>query len=118
MLKRVIDVVDGVNMFTLSENDKVIALKKVLRNSVFIMDDGIGKNQNIIKEYFSCGRRNNTSILYLSQSYSKTPKQLIRGNSNLKILFNQDELNLKDVYNDRCFGDVSFEEFKNFYTTC
>ena len=118
LLKRIIDDIDGVNIFTFYENDKVIRPEEVLPNSVFVMDDVIGEHQGVIRDYFSRGRHNKVDIFYLAQSYSKVPKQLIRDNANLIVLFKQDERNLKHVYNEHCSGDMSFIEFKLFCTTC
>lgn len=118
LLKKIISEVDGVNMFMFFDNEKVIPPEKVLPDSVFIMDDVIGENQNIIREYFSRGRHNKIDIFYLAQSYSKVPKQLIRDNANLIVLFKQDETNLKHVYNEHCSGDMSYQEFKSFCTAC
>jgi hypothetical protein len=118
LLKRIINEIDGVNILTFFENAAVISPEKVLPNSVFIMDDVIGEQQNIIREYFSRGRHNKVDIFYLAQSYSKVPKQLIRDNANLIILFKQDETNLKHVYNEHCSGDMTYVEFKHFCVTC
>jgi len=118
LLKRIIDGIDGVNIFTFFENDKVITPEKVLPNSIFIMDDVIGEQQSIIREYFSRGRHNKVDIFYLAQSYSKVPKQLIRDNANLIVLFKQDETNLKHVYNEHCSGDMTYAQFKHFCNAC
>lgn len=55
LLKRIIDGIDGINIFTFLENDKVIAPEKVLPNSIFIMDDDIGEQLGLIREYFPGG---------------------------------------------------------------
>jgi len=78
LLKRIIDGIDGINIFTFFDNDKVILPEKVLPNSIFIMDDVIGEHKNVIREYFSRGCHNKIDVFYLAQSYSKVPKQLIR----------------------------------------
>lgn len=72
----------------------------------------------LLENFFPRGRHNKVDIFYLAQSYSKVPKQLIRDNSNLIVLFKQDETNLKHVYNEHCSGDMSYTEFKMFCTTC
>jgi len=118
LLKRIIENIKGLNIFTFFENEQVISPENVLPNSVFIMDDVIGEQQNIIREYFSRGRHNKVDIFYLAQSYSKVPKQLIRDNANLIVLFKQDETYLKHVYNEHCSGDMSYQEFKYFCATC
>lgn len=118
LLKRIIDDIDGVKIFTFFENDKVISPEKVLPNSIFIMDDVIGEHQQVIREFFCRGRHNKIDIFYLAQSYSKVPKQLIRDNANLIVLFKQDETNLKHVYNEHCSGDMTYIQFKHFCVTC
>jgi len=118
LLKRIIDDIDGVKIFTFFENDKVISPEKVLLNSIFIMDDVIGEHQQVIREFFCRGRHNKIDIFYLAQSYSKVPKQLIRDNANLIVLFKQDETNLKHVYNEHCSGDMTYIQFKHFCVTC
>ena len=58
------------------------------------------------------GRHNNIDSIYIGQTYSKIPKQLIRDNVNFLILFKQDETNLKHIYNDHVGSDMTFEKFK------
>jgi hypothetical protein len=58
------------------------------------------------------GRHNNIDIFYLGQTYSAIPKQLVRDNSNFIILFKQDEMNLRHIYNDHVTTDMSFDKFK------
>jgi len=118
LLKRIIDQVEGVNMHTFFDKDNVIPPEEVLPNSIFIMDDVINEKQNVIRDYFTRGRHNKIDIFYLAQSYSKVPKQLIRDNTNLIVLFKQDETNLKHVYNEHCSSDMTYPEFKNFCVTC
>src|SRR5436190_2138943 len=86
---------------------------QALEFSVFIFDDVAMENQNKIRQYFSMGRHHNLDILYLGQSFSKIPKQLIRDNANLLVLFKQDDTNLKHIYSEHVGNDMSFEEFKN-----
>jgi len=118
LLKRIIDRVEGVNMYTFFDKDNVIPPENVLPNSVFIMDDVINENQDVIRDYFTRGRHNKIDIFYLAQSYSKVPKQLVRDNTNLIVLFKQDETNLKHVYNEHCSSDMTYTEFKNLCVTC
>ncbi|KAF0703223.1 THAP-type domain-containing protein, partial [Aphis craccivora] len=118
LLKRIIDDIEGINIFTFFENEKVIPPEKVLPNSIFIMDDVLGENQQVIRKFFARGRHNKIDIFYLAQSYSKVPKQLIRDNANLIVLFKQDETNLKHVYNEHCSGDMTYTQFQHFCVTC
>lgn len=118
MLCDILKNIDEIKLFTFYDNDKVISPEKALPNSVFVFDDVISENQNIVRSYFSRGRHNQIDVCYLAQSFSRIPKQLIRDNSNLIILFKQDETNLKHVYYDHCSSDMSYIEFKQFCTAC
>ncbi|KAL4090178.1 hypothetical protein QTP88_025077 [Uroleucon formosanum] len=117
MLSDILSDIDGIKLFTFYENEKVIAPEKALPNSVFIFDDIISENQKIAKTYFSRARHNLIDVCYLTQSYSKVPKQLLRDNANFIVLFKQDETNLKHVYMEHCSGDMSYSEFKDFCTS-
>jgi len=77
-----------------------------------IFDDISCEKHNNIKDYFAMGRHNNIDSFYLGQTYSAIPKQLLRDNTNLLILFKQDDLNLRHVYNDHVTTDMPFDRFK------
>ena len=51
-------------------------------------------NQDLMAEYFVLGRHFNINTIYLAQSLIKVPKNCIRDNSNMFILFH---LNKKDI---------------------
>ena len=55
------------------------------------------------------GRHADVDCFYLCQMYAKIPKHLIRDNANLLILFKQDRINLKHVYNDHVNTDMSYD---------
>ena len=60
-------------------NDKIIPVKELDNGSqkVIIFDDYVcEKNQNSIVDYLIQGRQKNCSIIYLSQSFYKTPKDI------------------------------------------
>ena len=60
-------------------NDKIIPVKEFDNKSqkVIIFDDYVcEKNQNSIVDYLIQGRHKNCSIIYLSQSFYKTPKDI------------------------------------------
>jgi Poxvirus A32 protein len=81
--------------------------------SVIIFDDISTEKQDKIADYFAYGRHNNISCFYLSQTYSKIPKQLIRDNVNYIILFTQDKTNLKHIFNDH-INDIEFDTLKKY----
>lgn len=58
------------------------------------------------------GRHKKIDSFYLSQTYSKIPKQLIRDNVNLLLIFKQDDTNLKHIYNEHVTTDIEWNEFK------
>lgn len=103
-----------------STSDKVIEPKDVRPNSIVIFDDVISeKNQDIIKQYFSLGRHGSVDSFYLTTTYARVSKHLIRDNCNFLIFFRQDELNLRHIFNDMSVGcHMKFEQFQRFCYEC
>lgn len=118
-LKRVLSRINGIGYYTFPCNDVVIPPEKIKSHSIFIFDDVICDKQKNIQSYFCMGRHKNVDCFYLSQSYTHIPKHLIRENANLIILFKQDQMSLKHVYNDHCIAaDMSFERFIHMCNNC
>lgn len=112
-LRCVLKNLKGIGYFEYSDNDEVPPPSAVKPYSIMIFDDvAIGKQTNI-KNYFSMGRHNNVDTFYICQTYSYIPKQLVRDNANLLVLFQQNEKNLRHVYDDHVTTDMSFDTFKN-----
>ncbi|KAF0682224.1 tigger transposable element-derived protein 4-like, partial [Aphis craccivora] len=64
------------------------------------------KNSSIIREYFGmCRHSGASSVFYLAQTYSKTPKQLY-------------DTNLKHIFNDHSSADMDFSEFRKMSHFC
>ena len=82
--------------------------------NLLILDDCFLGKQNAAEAYYTRGRHNNCDTLYISQNYFRLPRQTIRENANLIILFQQDAKNLSHIYADHCSSDMSKEEFKEF----
>lgn len=112
LLDRVLSDVPDVNLFTFDGHNEIMEPDKAEPYSIFIFDDISCENQNMIKKYFAMGRHNNIDSIYIGQTYSKIPKQLIRDNVNFIIVFKQDERNLKHIYNDHVSPDMTYELFK------
>ena len=93
------------------------ALDPTLRH-VMVFDDVLLDKQNIIERYFAHGRHANTDVFYCSQNYARIPKQVVRDNANLLILFPQDETNIKHVYGNHVGGDMDFATFKTICRKC
>lgn len=90
---------------------------KVYPFSIVVFDDIPSIEQNVVKEYFSFGRHKNVDCLYLSQTYSAIPKQLLRDNCNFLVLFKQDGTNLKHIFNDHVH-DMTYGQFENLCQQC
>lgn len=101
-----------------SNVDEFIPPSQVKEYSIIIFDDINPTGQNVIKEYFSYGRHKNVDCFYLCQSYSAIPKQLIRDNCNLLVLFRQDFTNLKHIHNDHLVGDITWDELTQICRAC
>lgn len=117
-LKKLIDPIKGINLFTFSENDKVLSPSEAKPNSTIIFDDVICGKQNNIRDYFCMGRHKHIDCFYLCQTYTKIPKHLVRDNANMIIIFRQDEMNLRHIYNDHVIGDMTFKEFTDICSEC
>lgn len=112
-LDKVIDMVPNVSLYKYHEKDDVLPSSEAEPNSIIIFDDVACENQNNIRDYFAMGRHKNIDCFYLNQTYTKIPKQLIRDNANLIILFKQDDINLKHVYEEHVCSDMSWLQFRD-----
>ena len=117
-LERIIRSIRGMGFYTFSNNDDVIPPDQARNNSVFIFDDVACDKQNNIRDYFSMGRHKNIDSFYLCQTYTRIPKHLIRDNANFLLVFKQDDLNLKHIFNDHIYGDMTFDAFKQICVEC
>lgn len=119
-LKTVLTPIKEIGFHTFAASEKVIPPNDAKKNSIFIFDDVVvDKNQENIKNYFCLGRHRNIDCFYLTQTYTRVGKHLIRDNCNFLILFRQDDLNLKHVYNDMgVASDMNFVEFRKFCLEC
>lgn len=117
-LQQVLDRIKGVNYYGYSDNDSVLDPVNAKPDSVFIFDDVACEKQDKIRNYFCMGRHNAIDSFYLCQTYSKIPKQLVRDNANMLILFKQDDTNLRHVYDDHVNTDMSINTFKDICSEC
>lgn len=85
-----------------------------LRNLIVIDDFVDETKQGKISTLFISGRHKNASIIYLSQSYHKTPK-LIRENCNYFVLFKvNNRRELQELAKTHCL-DYSFDQFTELF---
>ena len=119
-LENLLKPIKGINFYSFSnfDNNNIPPAHKAKTNSVFIFDDVACDKQNLMKEYFSMGRHRNIDCFYLCQTYTCIPKHLIRDNANFIILFKQDNLNLRHIYDDHIGTDISFDKFKEMCSFC
>lgn len=99
-------------LFMFEDGKDVVHPNDALFNSVIIFDDVACENHANIRNYFSMGRHRQIDCFYLSQTYSKIPKQLLRDNVNLLLIFKQDDVNLKHIYNEHVNTDIHWDTFK------
>lgn len=118
MLEKAIGSIKGMGYYPFEDNVEVVQPAQAKRNSIFIFDDVACDKQDNMRCYFSMGRHNDIDCFYLCQSYTRIPKHLIRDNANMLVLFKQDDLNLKHVYNDHVNTDMAFEIFKKLCSEC
>lgn len=117
-LEELLKPIKGIKYSTYSDKDNVITLEEISKNSIMIFDDVACLNQDIIRDYFCRGRHSGVDSFYFCQTYSKIPKQQIRDNENVIVLFKQDNLNLKHVYDEHIGSDMTFEQFKSMGFKC
>lgn len=121
-LNELLKPIKGLGFYTFSSSDNVLDSSQMGKNSIVVFDDVLtdrGINRTIVQNIFTLGRHRCIDVIYLVQSYTKLDKHLIRDNCNFVILFRQDDMNLKHVYND--FGvnsDMQFNDFREFCLNC
>ena len=82
-------------------------------NSTVVFDDMLlSKQESNIDLFFTRGRHNNIDIYYISQSYFHLPKNTIRNNSNIIILFKQTPRDIILLFHDIAGLDMTSKEWK------
>lgn len=117
-LRKLLGPIQEIGLYEYYDSAEIVQPKDAKPNSIIIFDDVVCDSQSIIRNYFCFGRHRNLDCFYLCQTYSSIPKQLIRDNANLIIVFQQDTTNLKHVYDDHVNVDMSFEQFKKLCARC
>lgn len=118
-LRKLIEPIKELKLFEFSQNDDVLPPEEAKKNSIIIFDDVACDKQNNIRQYFCMGRHRNIDSFYLCQTYTRIPKHLIRDNANMIILFKQDEMNMRHIYNDHVGStDMTFKKFVDICREC
>jgi len=117
-LEKVMGGLPEIKYHTFSTTSEVVSPEEASMNSVFVFDDVMSDPQEKMREFFSMGRHKNIDCFYLCQSYTKVPKHLIRDNTNFIVLFKQDGLNLRHVYDDHVSPEITFDDFMAMCKIC
>lgn len=112
-LEKVFDFVPDISFYKYKDSEEVLNPQDASSDSIIIFDDVACENQNNMRDYFAMGRHKNIDCFYLNQTYSKVPKQLVRDNANLIILFKQDDINMRHVYDEHVNTDMKWNEFRD-----
>lgn len=112
LLEKILSDVVDVSLYKFDASSEIMEPNNAEPHSIFVFDDVACENHDRIRAYFSMGRHNHIDSIYVGQTYSRIPKQLIRDNVNFLIAFKQDEKNLKHIYNDHVGGEMTFEKFR------
>ena len=87
---------------------ELISIHECEPNSLVVFDDCVNiQQQHNIKYYFVRGRHKNISCIYLTQSYTKVDRQLIRNNINFLCIFRQSPKYMKDIYDEYIGSDLT-----------
>lgn len=111
-LENILNLVPDVSFAKYQDNELILSPHDAKPYSIMIFDDVACENQSNMRDYFAMGRHKFIDCFYLNQTYSKIPKQLIRDNANLLILFKQDDVNLRHVYDEHVNTDMSWSQFR------
>lgn len=117
-LYKVMKNVKEIEFKVFEQYDDLIEPHESKLNSVFVFDDVAWEAQTKIQSYFSMGRHKNIDVFYLTQSYARLPKHLLRDNASMLIIFKQDNLNLKHIWEDHLISDISYDDFKKLCEQC
>jgi hypothetical protein len=81
--------------------------------NLFIFDDiAMEKNKNPADRFYTRGRHNNRSSIYLYQNYHILPRQTTGTNSSLLILFELPFIDMKNLHSDYIACHMPFAEFQ------
>jgi len=117
-LQKVLEGVKGMGAHFYDAGEDVLPPDKIKPDSVIIFDDVACEKQDVMRNYFSMGRHSGADSFYLCQSYARIPKHLLRDNANLLMLFKQDDLNIRHVYDDHVGTDMTLDQFQEMCQAC
>ena len=89
--------------------------------SIVILNDLNEKEMNDprVQAMFRRSRHNKLSIFIISQDYYELPKRTIRTHGNIYHIFKPNSfLDVRNIYQDKTFMDMTLDEFKYLTSTC
>ena len=106
------DVTGGISAEFYEDCDTIPDPKTLDHNkkNLIILDDCYLGKQSKAATYYTRGRHSNCDSLYISQNYFALPRNSVRENANLIMLFPQNSKSVLHIHQDHC-TDISFEEF-------
>ena len=117
-LETLLEPIKEIGFYQFCDNEQVISPDEAKPNSLMIFDDIACEKQNHLKAYFCMGRHKGVDSFYLCQSYAQVPKHLVRDNINFMVIFRQDGMNLRHIYQDHVNTDLPFEKFREMCLIC
>lgn len=117
-LQEVLEPIKEIQYFPFSEHEQVVAPDDTQPNSIMIFDDVATEKQDNVRAFFCMGRHKGIDVFYLIQSYTRVQKHMVQDNVNFIVIFRQDDLNLKHIYDDHVNTDMTYTQFKNLCSSC
>jgi hypothetical protein len=110
------DLINKISFFgsSLNEIADLDSLDKSYQNLVVFDDFVTEKDQDLIIDYFIRGRKKNCSIIYISQSYFKTPKDIRLQCDYFAIFEINSDREVSEICRDHC-GSLDKDEFKYYF---
>ena len=118
LLRLIFKKLHEIELCIFSKDHEIPPPEKAKRHTLMVFDDVQLQNQRVIQMYLSLGRHKCVDIVYQIQSYANVKKHNLRDNCNCLVIFRQDELNLKHIFDDHVMGDMSFKQFKQLCEKC
>lgn len=117
-LKQLLESIKDIGYFPFNDHEDVVKPDETRPNSLMVFDDVACEKQDNMRAFFCMGRHRDVDCFYLCQTYAHVPKHLVRDNTNFLILFRQDEMNLKHIYDDHVNTDMPYTQFKELCAQC
>ena len=86
--------------------------KFVRKKSLIILDDVLIADQSQIEVYFTQSRHSGFNIIYLSQSYFKLNRHIIRTNANFYMFFKLNKIDIENIWRD--LASIDFPDYHIF----